>query len=201
MPSIKPRLERVPGIDEGGRLHVSGPTIMRGYYRADNPGELEPPPNGWHDTGDIVSIDTDGFVSIKGRAKRFAKIAGEQVSLASVEQLVAELWPDDTLAVVAAPDPRKGERLVLITTKTGATRAEVQAWLRIKGASEIMAPASVIALDALPLLGSGKVDYVRLNEIVRRQSRNSPCLHAKWTEWAGDISGRLENSERQQYGR
>jgi acyl-[acyl-carrier-protein]-phospholipid O-acyltransferase/long-chain-fatty-acid--[acyl-carrier-protein] ligase len=143
---------------------------MAGYYRVDNPGELEPPRNGWHDTGDIVSIDADGFVWIKGRAKRFAKIAGEQVSLASLEQLVAELWPEETIAVVAAPDPRKGERLVLLTTKTGATRAEVQAWLKIKGASEIMAPASVLVLDALPLLGSGKVDYVKLAEIARQKA-------------------------------
>ncbi len=173
MPAVEHRLEPFPGFEDGGRLHVRGPNIMAGYYRVDNPGELEPPPNGWHDTGDIVSIDADGFVSIKGRAKRFAKIAGEQVSLASVEQLVAELWPDETLAVVAAPDPRKGERLVLITTKPGATRAEVQAWLRIKGASEIMAPASVVVLDALPLLGSGKVDYVKLNEIVRRRGASA----------------------------
>jgi acyl-[acyl-carrier-protein]-phospholipid O-acyltransferase/long-chain-fatty-acid--[acyl-carrier-protein] ligase len=170
MPAVEHRLETFPGFDDGGRLHVRGPNVMAGYYRVDNPGELEPPRNGWHDTGDIVSIDADGFVWIKGRAKRFAKIAGEQVSLASLEQLVAELWPEETIAVVAAPDPRKGERLVLLTTKTGATRAEVQAWLKIKGASEIMAPASVLVLDALPLLGSGKVDYVKLAEIARQKA-------------------------------
>ena len=170
MPDVAHRLEPFPGFDDGGRLHVRGPNVMAGYYRVDNPGELEPPPNGWHDTGDIVSIDADGFVWIKGRAKRFAKIAGEQVSLATVEQLVAELWPDEALAVVAAPDPRKGERLVLLTTKAGATRAEVQAWLKIKGASEIMAPATVVVLDALPLLGSGKVDYVKLTEIARQKA-------------------------------
>ena len=96
LPGIEPRLEPVPGIEEGGRLFVRGPNVMIGYFRADNPGELEPPPDGWHDTGDIVAIDAEGFVTIKGRAKRFAKIAGELVSLGAVEDLVAGLWPDDT---------------------------------------------------------------------------------------------------------
>ncbi len=113
MPAVEHRLEPVPGIDEGGRLHVRGPNIMAGYYRVDNPGELEPPPGGWHDTGDIVAIDADGFLAILGRAKRFAKIAGELVSLAAVEALADGLWPDDPPVVVAAPDPRKGERILM----------------------------------------------------------------------------------------
>lgn len=167
MPGMEHRLESVPGIDEGGRLHVRGPNVMAGYFRVDNPGELEPPPGGWHDTGDIVTIDAGGFVTIKGRAKRFAKIAGEMISLAAVEQMTADLWPDNPPAVVALPDPKKGERLVMATTKTGATRAEVQAWLKIKGATELMAPATVIVLDSLPLLGSGKTDYMKLTQIAR----------------------------------
>ena len=169
MPAVEHRLEPVPGIEDGGRLHVRGPNIMAGYYRVDNPGELEPPPGGWHDTGDIVSVDADGFVAIKGRAKRFAKIAGEIVSLAAVEQLAADLWPDHPPAVVAAPDPKKGERLIMVTAQPGATRAEVQAWMKTKGASEMMTPAAVIVLDEMPLLGSGKTDYVKLAEIVRER--------------------------------
>lgn len=167
LPAIERRLESVPGIDEGGRLHVRGPNVMAGYYRADNPGEIEAPPLGWHDTGDIVAIDRDGFVSIKGRAKRFANIAGEMISLAAVEDLASALWPDNPAAVVTAPDPKKGERIIMATTKPGATRSEAQAWMKIKGASEIMTPAAVLVLDALPLLGSGKVDYVELEKIVR----------------------------------
>ncbi len=119
LPFIEARLEPVPGIDEGGRLIVRGPNVMIGYFRADNPGELEPPAGGWHDTGDIVAIDAEGFVSIKGRAKRFAKIAGELVSLGAIEDHVSGLWPDDLVAAVSAPDPKRGERVILATTHAG----------------------------------------------------------------------------------
>jgi acyl-[acyl-carrier-protein]-phospholipid O-acyltransferase/long-chain-fatty-acid--[acyl-carrier-protein] ligase len=167
LPFVEPRLEPVPGIEEGGRLIVRGPNIMLGYYRADNPGEIEPPLGGSHDTGDIVAIDKQGFVAINGRAKRFAKIAGETVSLASVEDLVADLWPEHVAAAIAAPDPKRGERVILATTKPGASRAEVQTWMKIKGGSEIMYPASVVVLDAIPLLGSGKTNYVALAKALR----------------------------------
>ena len=108
LPFIEARIEPVPGIDQGGRLHVRGPNIMIGYYRADDPGELEPPPGGWHDTGDIVAIDSEGFVAIKGRAKRFAKIAGEVISLGAVEDLLSGLWPDDVVAAVCGAGSRSG---------------------------------------------------------------------------------------------
>jgi acyl-[acyl-carrier-protein]-phospholipid O-acyltransferase/long-chain-fatty-acid--[acyl-carrier-protein] ligase len=169
LPFIERRLEHVPGIDEGGRLLVSGPNIMIGYFRADNPGELERPLGGWHDTGDIVAIDAEGFVAIKGRAKRFAKIAGELISLGAVEDLVSGLWPDDVVAVVAAPDPKKGERVILATAKPGATKLEVQTWMKIKGASALMVPDSVVVLEAIPLLGSGKTDYIALAKVLRER--------------------------------
>jgi acyl-[acyl-carrier-protein]-phospholipid O-acyltransferase/long-chain-fatty-acid--[acyl-carrier-protein] ligase len=146
LPFVEPRLERTPGIEEGGRLIVRGPNIMLGYYRAENPGVIEALPGGLHDTGDIVAIDRQGFVTIKGRAKRFAKIAGETVSLASVEDIIADLWPDHVAAGVAAPDPERGERVIVATTKPGATRAEVLAWMKISGASEIMHPSSIVVL-------------------------------------------------------
>jgi acyl-[acyl-carrier-protein]-phospholipid O-acyltransferase/long-chain-fatty-acid--[acyl-carrier-protein] ligase len=166
MPDVEHRLETVPGIEEGGRLFVRGPNVMAGYYLADNPGVLKPPHEGWHDTGDIVTVDQLGFVTIKGRAKRFAKIAGEMVSLAQVEQMLSDYAPDHLHAVVAAPDPKKGERLILVTTGRDATRAAVQQHLKAKGATELMAPSEVMIVDAIPLLGSGKTDYVQLAKLV-----------------------------------
>jgi acyl-[acyl-carrier-protein]-phospholipid O-acyltransferase / long-chain-fatty-acid--[acyl-carrier-protein] ligase len=170
LPGMEARLEKVEGIDEGGRLYVRGPNVMLGYLRADNPGVLEPPPEGWHDTGDIVTIDADGFIAIKGRAKRFAKVGGEMVSLAAVEMLAAELWPNAITAVTAIPDARKGERLVMVTDKHGATRGEFVTYARDKHGSELMFPAEVIVLDKLPLLGSGKVDNMAVAKFVREQA-------------------------------
>ncbi|NDC39733.1 MAG: hypothetical protein EBZ48_17125 [Proteobacteria bacterium] len=93
LPGIQPRLEPVPGVPEGGRLWISGPNVMKGYFKIDKPGILQPLPDRWYDTGDIVSIDAQGFVTIQGRAKRFAKIGGEMVSLTAVEQAVEAVWP------------------------------------------------------------------------------------------------------------
>ncbi len=168
LPGMQARLEKVEGVDDGaGRLFVKGPNVMLGYLRADNPGVLEPPHEGWFDTGDIVGIDEQGYIAIKGRAKRFAKVGGEMISLAAVEMLAAELWPHYLSAVVAVPDERKGERLILVTDKHGATRAEFQAYARSQHASELMSPAQVIILDKLPLLGSGKPDLQALQKLVR----------------------------------
>jgi acyl-[acyl-carrier-protein]-phospholipid O-acyltransferase/long-chain-fatty-acid--[acyl-carrier-protein] ligase len=166
-PLMQARLEPVPGIDEGGRLFVKGPNVMLGYYRAENPGVLEAPPEGWHDTGDIVTIDADGFITIRGRAKRFAKIAGEMVSLSAVEAMAAELWPTVVSIVVAVPDARKGERLVLMTSAPTATREAFSRHARSKGASELSVPAEIMLLDRVPLLGSGKPDYVTATEMVK----------------------------------
>jgi acyl-[acyl-carrier-protein]-phospholipid O-acyltransferase / long-chain-fatty-acid--[acyl-carrier-protein] ligase len=166
LPGIEARLEPVPGVEEGGRLYVRGPNVMLGYLKADNPGVLVPPEEGWHDTGDIVAIDRDGYLTIKGRAKRFAKIGGEMISLAAVETLASELWPDALSGVVSQPDSRRGERLVLVTEQKGATRGAFQAHARTKGSSDLMVPADVIVVDKLPLLGSGKPDLTAVARLV-----------------------------------
>ena len=169
-PLMEARLEPVPGITEGGRLYVRGPNVMLGYYRVENPGVIDVPPEGWHDTGDIVTIDAQGFIAIKGRAKRFAKIAGEMVSLSAVEALSAELWPQLITVVVSMPDARKGERLVLLTTDAACTREAFSQFARRKGATELMVPAEILVVDKIPLLGSGKADYVAASALAKERA-------------------------------
>ncbi len=105
------------GIEEGGKQVVKGPNVMAGYMLADVPGVVQPPHEGWHDTGDIVTVDEEGFITIKGRAKRFAKLGGEMVSLAAIETMVADLWPGQNHVAVSLPDPKKGEQIILVTDK------------------------------------------------------------------------------------
>jgi acyl-[acyl-carrier-protein]-phospholipid O-acyltransferase/long-chain-fatty-acid--[acyl-carrier-protein] ligase len=167
LPGMEARLEKVDGVEEGGRLVVRGPNVMLGYLKVEHPGVLEPPPDGWYDTGDIVTIDPQGFVAIKGRAKRFAKVGGEMISLAAVEMIASELWPNAPSAVVAVPDPRKGERLILVTQQKDATRFAFQSFAREKHASELMMPSEVVILDKMPMLGSGKVDLITLQKLVQ----------------------------------
>jgi acyl-[acyl-carrier-protein]-phospholipid O-acyltransferase/long-chain-fatty-acid--[acyl-carrier-protein] ligase len=159
LPGIEARLEPVPGIDVGGRLWVRGPNVMLGYFRAEAPCALQPPPDGWYDTGDIVTIDPAGFVAIQGRAKRFAKIGGEMVSLAAAEALVGAVWTEATHAVIAVPDARKGEKLLLVTTQPDAEPRALLAAARERGVTEIQVPRDVMVVDKLPLLGPGKIDY------------------------------------------
>ncbi|MEW5728928.1 MAG: AMP-binding protein [Pseudomonadota bacterium] len=162
LPGIDWRVEPVAGIAEGGRLSVSGPNVMLGYLKPDRPGEIQPPPRGWYDTGDIVAIDPEGYVRIQGRAKRFAKVAGEMVSLGAVEEAVEALWPGHQHAVLAVADERKGERLVLVTTFPDAARGPLAEWMRARGAAELTVPRVVEVREKLPVLGTGKVDYVAL---------------------------------------
>ena len=159
-------LDPVEGIDEGGRLRIRGPNIMMGYMRSSAPGVIEPPENGWHDTGDIVVIDEDDCIRIMGRVKRFAKIGGEMVSLTVVENCASAVWPDDMHAAAAIPDPRKGEQIVLISTASEANRAELLAWAQSHGVSELSVPRKVFHVDEVPVLGTGKVDYGNVGKIV-----------------------------------
>ena len=165
LPGIETRLEHVEGVPDGGRLFVRGPNVMLGYLKADKPGVLEPINGGWHDTGDIVSIDRSGFVTIKGRAKRFAKIGGEMVSFAAVEELASQCWPAALSAAAALPDARKGQRLVLLTQEEGASRAAFQQFAKAKGAADLMIPSEVLVVAALPLLGSGKLDFAGVTKL------------------------------------
>lgn len=165
LPGISWKLEPVPGVEDGGRLLVKGRNIMTGYLRESNPGVLEPPQDGWYDTGDIVHIDDNGFVRILGRAKRFAKVAGEMISLSAVETELNALWPGKMNAVVNIPDEKKGEQLILFTTQKDAQRKDILDYFKAKGLSELAVPKTVRVLEEMPLMGTGKVDYVQLKEI------------------------------------
>lgn len=166
LPAITHELEDVPGIEEGGKLIVTGPNIMKGYLLSSNPGQLQPPANGKYDTGDIVEFDEDGYITIKGRAKRFAKIAGEMVSLTAVETYLALLWPDYQHAVVAIPDSKKGEALVLVTDHPDANRNAISKYASQNGISELSVPRIIKTVTKVPLLGTGKTDYVGVKQLV-----------------------------------
>jgi acyl-[acyl-carrier-protein]-phospholipid O-acyltransferase / long-chain-fatty-acid--[acyl-carrier-protein] ligase len=179
LPGMEARLEKVEGVEEGGRLYVRGPNVMLGYLKADNPGVLERPVEGWHDTGDIVTIDEQGFLTIKGRARRFAKVGGEMISLAAVEALASERWPNALSAVVAVPDPRRGERLILLTQEKGATRADFQSFAKAKHASDLMIPSEVWVLDKFPVLATGKADMVAVGKLVEERLAAKPDTMAR----------------------
>ena len=166
LPGIEATLEDVDGIDDGGKLIVKGPNLMLGYMKHDQPGVLQPRETDWHDTGDVVDIDEDGFVAIKGRVKRFAKIAGEMVSLTLIESIVNPLAPDDDHAVVSIPDKKKGEKVILITTSVDLDRSQILEEIKTRGYSELLAPSKIEAVNEVPLLGSGKIDYTRAKALV-----------------------------------
>lgn len=163
LPGIQYRLESVEGVTEGGRLFVKGANIMKGYLKD---GNLISPEDGWYDTGDIVSVDEDGFVKILGRAKRFAKIGGEMVSLAAVEEVLQSKYPENTSVVIAINDPKKGEQLVMVTDREQVDAKELLAYFKEKQYAELWIPKKIIDHFEIPLLGTGKTDYVKLREML-----------------------------------
>lgn len=164
LPGMTPRLESVPGV-EGARLLVSGPNVMAGYVKVDNPGVVVPPEDGWYDTGDVVTIDGEGFVRIVGRVKRFAKIAGEMVPLGSVEAMASKVWPNAAVAAINRPDPKTGERVILaVAGQDGADRAALVEAAKAAGVGSILIPSKVVVMDRIPMLASGKIDYPSLTQ-------------------------------------
>jgi acyl-[acyl-carrier-protein]-phospholipid O-acyltransferase/long-chain-fatty-acid--[acyl-carrier-protein] ligase len=126
-------------------------------------------PDGWHDTGDVVSIDREGYIAVLGRAKRFAKIGGEMVSLAVVENCASALWPDNAHAAVSIPDGRRGEQVVLVTDAKAANRTELAGWAKSHGVPELALPRCIVHVDHMPLLGTGKPDYSGVAALARER--------------------------------
>lgn len=168
LPGVEHEIEAVPGIDEGGALHVKGPNVMKGYLLFDKPGLIQPPEAqgaGWYATGDIVTLDDEGYVTIRGRIKRFAKIAGEMISLEVVEKNAAAAAPGFAHAASTRSDSAKGEALVLFTTAPDLTREQLLTAARVAGLPELAVPRRIRRVTAIPLLGSGKTDYVSLKRM------------------------------------
>lgn len=168
LPGLVPQLEAVPGIAHGGLLSVRGPNVMLGYYLFNNPGILKPTADGWYSTGDIVDIDHEGFITIKGRVKRFAKVAGEMVSLETVEKIAIQASPNTQHAASTQVDAQRGENIVLFTTDATLAKDALQAAAKQLGAPELAIPKKMIIVEAIPLLGTGKTDYVTLKEMAEQ---------------------------------
>jgi acyl-[acyl-carrier-protein]-phospholipid O-acyltransferase/long-chain-fatty-acid--[acyl-carrier-protein] ligase len=160
----------VPGVEEGGLLHVRGPNVMLGYWRDSAPRVLEPPSSvygpGWYATGDLARIDEDGFLQILGRVKRFAKVAGEMVSLEVAENIAETASPRLMHGAVIRPDPGRGEMIVLATTDRALRRDQLIEAARALGAPDIAVPRRIVHIDKMPLLGTGKKNYVILAQQV-----------------------------------
>jgi acyl-[acyl-carrier-protein]-phospholipid O-acyltransferase/long-chain-fatty-acid--[acyl-carrier-protein] ligase len=167
LPGIESRLEPVEGLEEAGSLWVRGPNIMKGYISPDKPGEIVPLPEGWHDTGDVVSVDEEGYFVIRGRIKRFAKIGGEMVSLTVVENCASALWPDEMHAAAIVPDPKRGEQIILVSENPNPKRHELLAWAQSHGVPEIAVPKKIISVPSIPVLGTGKLDYVGITKLAK----------------------------------
>lgn len=167
MPAMRYQLEPIDGITDAGRLHLYGPNIMRGYLLADNPGQIVPPKSifgeGWYDTGDIVHVDEDGFVTIRGRSKRFAKVSGEMVSLTVVEQMAAKAWPEAQHAAISLPDNKKGEQIILLTTRKSASLKQLSE--SNPGVAPICMPRTLIQVEHIPVLATGKTNYPAVTEL------------------------------------
>lgn len=165
LPSLEPKIDPVPGIEKGGLLSVRGPNVMLGYYLYDRPGVVQMNKDGWYNTGDIVEIDPDGFVFIKGRVKRFAKVAGEMVSLGTVENIAHHASSQHQHAATTQTDPQRGETILLYTTDSTLNRELLSHSAKLLGSPELAIARKIITVSSLPLLGTGKTDYVTLKKM------------------------------------
>ncbi len=173
LPGIEWRVVPVPGITEGGELHVRGDNVMLGYWRHTAPRKLEPPSSslgpGWYATGDVVTVDEDGYLFIRDRLRRFAKVAGEMIPLEATERIAAETSPRHRSAATAVARPGRGDVIVLFTCDPEMNRAALTAAARRLGLPELALPRRVVHVDRLPLLATGKPDYLQLRAMAEKE--------------------------------
>ena len=169
LPGMEWKIEPVDGVKDAGRLFVKGPNVMKGYLNKDANDEFQSL-DGWYDTGDIVQVDDDGYFWIKGRAKRFAKVSGEMVSLTAVEDALAGAFPhhgeDCEIAVVAIPDADKGEKLIAVTNEPNLTTTEVRDVIASAGLINLCTPREIKVVKEIPKLGTGKLNHREVQRLV-----------------------------------
>lgn len=174
LPAIEHRLEPVEGVENGGRLFVRGPNIMRRYLNAE-PNARFQALKGWYDTGDIVRIDDEGHIEILGRLKRFAKISGEMISLTAVEDALAGAFIHHGLksevVIISQPDVEKGEALIAVTNQPSIQMDEIRTLLKARGFSNLCLPKTVRVVKVIPKLGTGKTNYRELCRCLETESR------------------------------
>jgi acyl-[acyl-carrier-protein]-phospholipid O-acyltransferase / long-chain-fatty-acid--[acyl-carrier-protein] ligase len=187
LPGMEARLEPVEGISIGERLWVRGPNVMKGYLDPDGSGIIKRPPNEWFDTGDLARIDEDGFITVTGRVKRFARVGAEMVSLAAVEDLARSLWPEANHGALAVAQLNNHEEIILMTDQKGAERTDLATWARTHDTFQLEVPHRVIVLRRLPLLPTGKADYLKLRRIIKKQLGDASFPTHQSNDLSGDI--------------
>jgi len=176
LPGMDYEIQPVEGVTDGGRLFVHGPNVMKGYLNTEANAKFQML-GGWYDTGDIVSVDADGYLHIRGRVKRFAKVSGEMVSLSAVEDALAGAFPQYGLrcqiAIITRPDEGKGEALIAVTNEPKLTLEEIRAAIAAKGWTNLSAPREIKVVPEIPKLGTGKVNFRELQTLIS-EAKNNP---------------------------
>ncbi|MFN6399596.1 MAG: AMP-binding protein [Planctomycetota bacterium] len=182
IPAVKARTvslddhSKVLGPDQTGMIEISGPNVMAGYL---NQPELTAKVmnDGWYITGDVGFIDSDGFIHITGRESRFSKIGGEMVPHIQIEEELNRIvGAEDTLkiAVCGVPDEKKGERLVVLyAEELPEEPSAIVKKLIEAGLPSIYVPGadSFIRVDAIPILGTGKLDLRGLQALAKERAK------------------------------
>jgi len=154
-------------VGNAGLLLIKGPNIMQGYLnRPEKTAEVLR--EGWYTTGDLATLDGDGFLTITDRLSRFSKIGGEMVPHVKVEEALQNLLgsPETLFAVTGVPDERKGERLVVLHTVSEEKLREVQTGLAGSGLPNLWIPRlnAFFQVERIPVLGTGKLDLRAIRE-------------------------------------